>query len=42
VAPLEQIVLVVDAMGVIYQSADDVTELLVPFVTGNGGVQDPR
>lgn len=28
---------VLDAMGVIFQSADDVEELLVPFVLGNGG-----
>jgi len=38
---LKQIVLVLDAMGVLYKSADDVAELLVPFVTGNGGVSDP-
>ena len=32
--------LVLDAMGVIYQAADDVAELLIPFVTGRGGAQD--
>jgi HAD superfamily hydrolase (TIGR01509 family) len=33
-------VLVLDAMGVIYQSADDVAELLVPFVRDNGGISN--
>jgi HAD superfamily hydrolase (TIGR01509 family) len=29
-------------MGVIFAAADDVAELLVPFVTSSGGLQDPR
>jgi len=29
--------LVLDAMGVIYQSADDVAELLIPFILEHGG-----
>lgn len=29
-------------MGVIFSAADDVAELLVPFVTSSGGLQDPR
>ncbi len=33
-------VLVLDAMGVIYESGDDVAELLVPFVIENGGLSD--
>jgi HAD superfamily hydrolase (TIGR01509 family) len=33
-------VLVLDVMGVIYQSADDVAELLVPFVRDNGGISN--
>jgi putative hydrolase of the HAD superfamily len=33
-------VLVLDAMGVIYRSADDVSELLVPFVREHGGSRD--
>lgn len=37
---LKRIVLVVDAMGVLYESADDVAELLVPFVSEHGGVAD--
>lgn len=32
--------LALDAMGVIYQSGDDVTDLLIPFVTANGGSGD--
>ena len=32
--------LVLDAMGVLYQSADDVGELLIPFVREQGGVDD--
>lgn len=32
--------LVLDAMGVIFHSADDVAELLIPFVTENGGIKD--
>jgi len=38
---VKRIVLVVDAMGVLYESADDVAELLVPFVNENGGESDP-
>ncbi|HEX3357237.1 MAG TPA: HAD-IA family hydrolase [Tepidisphaeraceae bacterium] len=34
--------LVLDAMGVIYQSGDDVAELLCPFVHENGGSADDR
>src|SRR5215471_15932843 len=33
-------VLVLDAMGVIYRSADDVAELLVPFVREHDGSRD--
>ena len=33
-------VLVLDAMGVIYRSADDVAELLVPFVREHGSSRD--
>jgi hypothetical protein len=29
-------------MGVIYRSADDVMELLVPFVREHGGSTDPK
>ena len=32
--------LVLDAMGVLFESADDVGELLVPFIAANGGSQD--
>jgi len=32
--------LILDAMGVIYRSADDVAELLVPFVAEQGGTTD--
>ena len=32
--------LVLDAMGVIFKSADDVAELLIPFVTENTGSSD--
>jgi HAD superfamily hydrolase (TIGR01509 family) len=35
-------VLVLDAMGVIYRSADDVLELLVPFVRKHGGSTDGK
>jgi putative hydrolase of the HAD superfamily len=35
-------VLVLDAMGVIYRSADHVTELLVPFVREHGGSADAK
>jgi putative hydrolase of the HAD superfamily len=37
---LQNFVLVLDAMGVIYESADDVSELLVPFVSECGGISD--
>ena len=33
-------ILVLDAMGVIYTAADDIAELLVPFVLENGGLSD--
>jgi|GEM_PF-4675402 len=32
--------IVLDAMGVIYASSDDVAELLVPFVIKAGGIKD--
>ena len=32
--------LVLDAMGVIFESADDVAELLIPFITENSGVSE--
>ena len=32
--------LVLDAMGVIYEAADDVAELLVPFISAHGGTTD--
>lgn len=31
---------VLDAMGVIYSAADDVAELLIPFVRASGGTVD--
>ena len=31
--------LVLDAMGVIFESADDVAELLIPFIAEYGGSQ---
>lgn len=34
--------LVLDAMGVIYKAADDVVELLIPFVQTHGGVPDAK
>ena len=37
---MKGIVLVLDAMGVIYESADDVTQLLAPFISENGGTSD--
>lgn len=37
---MKDTVLVLDAMGVIYTAADDVAELLVPFVVENGGISD--
>jgi len=33
-------ILTLDAMGVIYHSADDVAELLIPFIFHNGGITD--
>jgi FMN phosphatase YigB (HAD superfamily) len=39
---MNKIVLVLDAMGVIYQAADDVAELLVPFVAEHGGTRDEK
>ena len=32
--------LVLDAMGVIFKAADDVAELLIPFIRENSGVRD--
>jgi HAD superfamily hydrolase (TIGR01509 family) len=32
---------VLDAMGVLFQAADDVAELLIPFVAQAGGTDDP-
>ncbi len=37
---MKKSVLVLDAMGVIYQSADDVVELLAPFIKNKGGISD--
>ena len=37
---MDNIVLVLDAMGVIYEAADDVAELLVPFIAQNGGTRN--
>jgi len=39
--PMKGLVLVLDAMGVIYEAADDVVELLLPFVAEKGGFDDP-
>ena len=39
---MTNIVLVLDAIGVIYNSADDVAELLVPLVVKRGGIDDPE
>ena len=36
---MDTIVLVLDAMGVIYEAADDVAELLEPFIVQNGGTR---
>jgi hypothetical protein len=36
-----QYTLVLDAMGVIFMSADDVVELLQPFVSVRGGTAGP-
>ena len=33
-------ILILDAMGVIYQAGDDVADLLVPFVREKGGIAD--
>ena len=35
-------ILVLDAMGVLYQACDDEAELLVPFIRANGGSTDTR
>jgi len=35
-------ILALDAMGVLYAAGDDVGELLVPFVSANGGSPDTR
>lgn len=35
-------IVVLDAMGVMYRAADDVAELLVPFVVAHSGIRDPR
>lgn len=32
--------IVLDAMGVIFQAADDVAELLIPFIADHGGIHD--
>jgi hypothetical protein len=32
--------IVLDAMGVLFQAADDVGELLIPFISENGGETD--
>jgi phosphoglycolate phosphatase-like HAD superfamily hydrolase len=37
---IEYTVLALDAMGVIYQTGDDVADLLTPFVAANGGSTD--
>jgi hypothetical protein len=37
---MNRLTLILDAMGVIYRSADDVEELLIPFVAAHGGTQD--
>ena len=34
--------IVLDAMGVLFQAADDVEELLIPFIAGNGGETDKK
>lgn len=33
---------VLDAMGVIFQAADDVAELLIPFIREAGGCTSPQ
>ena len=40
--PMKGLVLVLDAMGVIYEAADDVVELLLPFIAEKGGREDPE
>jgi putative hydrolase of the HAD superfamily len=35
-------IVVLDAMGVMYRAADDVAELLIPFVVAHSGIRDPR
>jgi hypothetical protein len=37
---IEYTVLALDEMGVLYQTGDDVAELLIPFVAANGGSTD--
>jgi putative hydrolase of the HAD superfamily len=37
---MNDMVLILDAMGVIYQSQDDVTELLIPFIREHRGIED--
>lgn len=34
--------LVLDAMGVLFAAADDVAEILIPFIRSAGGERDPR
>lgn len=34
--------IVLDAMGVLFQAADDVVELLIPFISDNGGETEER
>ena len=36
----QDMTLVLDAMGVIYETGDDVTDLLVPFIAEKGGTTD--
>lgn len=38
---MKGLILVLDAMGVIYEAADDVAELLMPFIAEKGGREDP-
>ncbi|MHB1614236.1 MAG: hypothetical protein ACYCYA_07915 [Actinomycetes bacterium] len=35
-------VVVFDAMGVLHDHSDDVADLLVPYVSGRGGTDDPK
>lgn len=39
-SPKDFDILALDAMGVIYEACDDVTELLVPFIEERGGIRD--